>query len=67
MGGLNARIIGAYPGIQNVGLRAHACAQTKIKRGSKHGLETCNLEKEYRDCIKSRRDKIGISPWCALN
>ena len=21
----------------------------------------CNLEKEYRDCIKSRRDKIGIT------
>ena len=21
----------------------------------------CNLEREYRDCIKSRRDKIGIT------
>ena len=23
--------------------------------------EMCNLEREYRDCIKSRRDKIGIT------
>ena len=23
--------------------------------------EICNLEREYRDCIKSRRDKIGIT------
>ena len=23
--------------------------------------KTCNLEREYRDCIKSRRDKIGIT------
>ena len=21
----------------------------------------CNLEREYRDCIKSRKDKIGIT------
>ena len=21
----------------------------------------CNLDREYRDCIKSRRDKIGIT------
>ena len=21
----------------------------------------CNLEREYRDCIKSRRDKVGIT------
>ena len=29
----------------------------------KKGQETskCNLEREYRDCIKSRRDKIGIT------
>ena len=24
-------------------------------------LKNCNLEREYRDCIKSRRDKIGIT------
>ena len=23
--------------------------------------KSCNLEREYRDCIKSRRDKIGIT------
>ena len=23
--------------------------------------KNCNLEREYRDCIKSRRDKIGIT------
>ena len=23
--------------------------------------ENCNLEREYRDCIKSRKDKIGIT------
>ena len=33
---------------------------------AKKGQETskwknCNLEREYRDCIKSRRDKIGIT------
>ena len=29
----------------------------------KKGQETsnCNLEREYRDCIKSRRDKIRIT------
>ena len=24
-------------------------------------MKNCNLEREYRDCIKSRRDKIGIT------
>ena len=24
-------------------------------------VKNCNLEREYRDCIKSRRDKIGIT------
>ena len=24
-------------------------------------MKICNLEREYRDCIKSRRDKIGIT------
>ena len=35
----------------------------KCTRSSKKGQETskCNLEREYRDCIKSRRDKIGIT------
>ena len=28
---------------------------------AKKGQETSNLEREYRDCIKSRRDKIGIT------
>ena len=23
--------------------------------------KNCNLEREYRDCIRSRRDKIGIT------
>ena len=36
-----------------------------ITKSSKKGQETskwiCNLEGEYRDCIKSRRDKIGIT------
>ena len=34
-----------------------------ITKSSKKGQEAskCNLEKEYRDCIKSRRDKTGIT------
>ena len=28
---------------------------------TKKGQETSNLERKYRDCIKSRRDKIGIT------
>ena len=33
------------------------------KSSKKKGQETskCNLEREYRDCIKSSRDKIGIT------
>ena len=34
-------------------------------RGSGSGIwlvtSKCNLEREYRDCIKSRRDKVGIT------
>ena len=33
-----------------------------ITKSSKKGLrKICNLEREYRDCIKSRRNKIRIS------
>ena len=34
-----------------------------ITKSSKKGQETSksNLEREYRDCIKSRRDKIRIT------
>ena len=33
------------------------------KKKDKRQVEekNCNLEREYRDCIKSRRDKIGIT------
>ena len=36
-----------------------------IAKSSKKGQETsnCNLEREYRDCIKSRRDKIRITRY----
>ena len=33
--------------------------QKKDKR--QVNLKNFNLEREYRDCIKSRRDKIGIT------
>ena len=33
--------------------------QKKDKRQVKEKI--CNLEREYRDCIKSRRDKIRIT------
>ena len=38
-------------------------SSVSITKSSKKGQETskCNLEREYRDCIKSRRDKIGIT------
>ena len=34
-----------------------------LLKAAKKEQETskCNLEREYRDCIKSRRDKIGIT------
>ena len=34
-----------------------------VLKAAKKGQETskCNLEREYRDCIKSRRDKVGIT------
>ena len=34
-----------------------------LLKAAKKGQETskCNLEREYRDCIKSRRDKIRIT------
>ena len=32
----------------------------KKDKGQVNG-KNCNLEREYRDCIKSRRDKIGIT------
>ena len=36
-------------------------SSVSITKSRKKGQETskCNLEREYRDCIKSRRDKIG--------
>ena len=39
---------------------------SNVLEAAKKGQETskwkiCNLEREYRDCIKSRRDKIGIT------
>ena len=34
-------------------LTTYTCIQVNEK--------ICNLEREYRDCIKSRRDKIGIT------
>ena len=32
-----------------------------ITKSSKKKGQRCNLERECRDCIKSRRDKIGIT------
>ena len=32
-----------------------------ITKSSKKRTRDSNLEREYRDCIKSRRDKIGIT------
>ena len=32
-----------------------------ITKGSKKGQVNCNLEMEYSDFIKNRRDKIGIT------
>ena len=32
-----------------------------ITKSSKKRTRDCNLEREYRDCIKSRRDKIRIT------
>ena len=34
---------------------------TAVIKAAKKGQETSNLEREYRDCIKSRRDKVGIT------
>ena len=36
---------------------------SEMTKSSKKGQETNkgNLKREYRDCIKSRRDKIGIT------
>ena len=36
---------------------------TAALKAAKKGQETSkyNLEREYRDCIKSRRDKVGIT------
>ena len=31
------------------------------KRTRQVNEKVCNFEREYRDCIKSRRDKIGIT------
>ena len=31
------------------------------KKKDKRQVNECNLEREYRDCIKSRRDKVGIT------
>ena len=40
-----------------------------ITKSSKkrQGTSKCNLEKEYRDCIKSRQDKIGITRRIMMN
>ena len=35
------------------------CNYQKQQKGQE--TSKCNLEREYRDCIKSRRDKIGIT------
>ena len=32
-----------------------------LTKRSKKGQETSKLERKYRNCIKSRRDKIGIT------
>ena len=34
---------------------------SKKRTRDKQMKQICNLEREYRDCIKSRRDKIGIT------
>ena len=34
---------------------------TKSSKKRTGDSKICNLEREYRDCIKSRRDKIGIT------
>ena len=34
---------------------------TKSSKKKDKRQKICNLEREYRDCIKSRRDKIGIT------
>ena len=36
-------------------------AITKSSKKRTRDKEMLNLESEYRDCIKSRRDKIGIT------
>ena len=34
---------------------------TKSSKKRTRDKKNCNLEREYRDCIKSRRDKIRIT------
>ena len=37
------------------------CNYYKQQKKDKRQVNECNLEREYRDCIKSRRDKIRIT------